>query len=196
MRAGILIAVYVAAFFRSLACHASPSLRAYLAAMLIGGVGIECFAGYGKASPVFAIAYYIGTSIILLSMLGLVANAAPKNWQAALGLAVAAFVVWRTRAGLHPLTAWDRYSTAFYLLEGGIEAFCGTALLFAMKSKEKLEIGATLGFLWLALAWFRLAMALNMYSPVWVKLNEVLPTTFVVGALAWVGLNLRPQRTA
>ena len=194
MRAGILILAYAWAVACSLVHPCQKSLRVYLAAMLLGGVGIECFAGYGKDSATFAVAYYIGTSIILLAMLGLVANASPRGWQAALGVAVAAFVIWRTRAGLHPVTAWDRYSTAFYQIEGGTEAFCGTALLFAAARATRLSILATLGFCWLALAWFRLAMALNMYSPLWVKLNEVLPTTFVVGALFWVGINLRQQR--
>lgn len=191
MKETVLFSALAWALACSLAYPCPKSLRVYLAAQLAGSALIQAFVPYGRDSLPFAFGYYIGTAAILAAMLYLLADNQAKLWHVALGFLVAAFVVWRTRAGLAaPITLGDHLSTAFYQIEGGTEAFCGTAILFAAAKAARLDILATLGFLWLALAWFRLGMAMNMYSPLWVRLNAVLPYVFVTGALGWIGIRL------
>src|SRR5260370_4047581 len=87
------------------------------------------------------------------------------------------------------------------LVEGGALALAGTALVFTAaylkRSGDTLTrtIALILSFLWLALGWFRLGFALSTTSEFWLRLNEVLPTLFVCGALGWVGIKLLEGRT-
>jgi len=178
----------------ALAYPCPKSLRSYLAAQLIGSALIQVFVPFGRDSLPFAFAYYVGTSAILGAMLYLLRDNHPKLWQIVTGVVVALLIVGRTAVALHPITTGDKLSAGFYLLEGGVLAFCGTALSYRAKGSTRPDILLTLGFLWLALAWFRLGMAMHMYSPLWVKLNQVLPYVFVAGALGWIGIRLRERK--
>jgi len=193
MKSVALALAIVWAFACSLAYPCPKSLRIYLAAQLAANTEIQIFRGYGETSFTYAMAYYIGTCVILAAMLNLVRDNYRKLWHVLVGAGATAFIVWRAWGGLpHPMPTYDK----FYLLEGGTLAFCGTAISYSAAYARRADILLTLGFLWLALAWFRLSFALSLPSETWLKLNEVLPYVFVTGAMGWIGLELRKTEAA
>jgi hypothetical protein len=193
MKSVALFLAILWAFACSLAYPCPKSLRIYLAAMLAANVEIQLFRGYGETSFTYATAYYIGTCVILAAMLNMVRDNYRKLWHVLLGAVATAFIIWKAWGGLpHPLPTYDK----FYLLEGGTLTFCGAVLSYSAPHVTRADVPLTLGFLWLALAGFRLGFALNLPSLTWLKLNEVLPYVFVIGAMGWVGIRLRERRTA
>lgn len=192
MRFTALLLATVWALAVSLAVPCPKSLRLYFAAHLVYEAGTQPFLYlYGDTSFAYALAYYIGASIHFLAALNVVRSELSRRWHLALGALVALAAVWRAYAGMPtPMRSFHWFS----LVEGGALVLAGTAIAYSAARNARVGIMLTLAALWMALGWFRLGFALSTTSEVWLRLNHVLPTVFVCGALGWIGLKLLEQR--
>jgi len=194
LRFTALLLASVWALGASLAVPCPKSLRIYFAGNLLYTAATQPFLyWFGETSLAYAAAYYIGASIHFGAALNVARSELARRWHLALGVIVAAAVVVRAFYGMpRPMRSYHLFSLA----EGGALALAGTALAFSAAWNRRKSIMLALSFLWLALASFRLGFGLNATHETWLRLNEVLPTVFVCGALGWIGMKIleaRPQ---
>jgi hypothetical protein len=148
---------------------------------------------FGRTSTAYEIAYYGFAALHFAGALNVAREQLAKRWHLALGILAAGAVIWRAYAGFtKPLEPYQWYA----LVEGGALALAGTVTAYAAARNKLAGILLTLSGLWLALAWFRLGFALTATAEIWQRLNYVLPTVFVCGALGWVGIKLLEGRPA
>lgn len=188
MRFAALLLASAWAFACALAYPSPKSVRFYLAANLAYTAGTQPFLYWcGETSHAYALAYYGFASLHFVAAMNVARAEFTRRWHVALGIVAALFVSWRAWAGMSAPIHSYQY---FYLIEGAALALAGTVIAYSAARSGFAGVFLSLGFVWLALAVFRIGFALSLTSETWLKLNHVLPTLFVAAGLGWIGMLL------
>lgn len=151
---------------------------------------------FDDRSLAYGVVYELLTGIILLAVILITVENRPKPLVAFIGCCSAAVVFLRAYEALaKPL----RYFGWGYLVEGSFLIGCGFILIFCyvenyFKKRLKRHVVLTLGLLWVLLGLFRLGFVLQLDSPIWLRMNWVVPSWLAVAAFILVGIYGRKER--
>ena len=173
----------------------------------------ECFLiGGSETTLAYSLAYEVMTYIILFTVIFVTVGEKPKFLITFIGCCAGLFVFLRAYEALaKPL----RYFDWGYLFEGSIFVACGFMLVFTFIDSlsvspswrksilslsgdkcSKSRVILVLGLLWILLGVFRVGFVLQITSPLWLRLNWVVPSWLVIGAFILVGIYGRKERLA
>lgn len=171
------------------------SLRHYFAAQLIAAIAIEAtLLKFSEQSRVYVACFVVADVIVFLAMIPLVWTALSRHPLRSLavanGLAIGLGLSAISASGRHlSFYQWVGSMAGAFLVLCAVCAGMGAAYLTGLSRKIALSLMA----LWFAQSFYEFGFTLHISSPVWLTVNEFLPTMLVASGCLWLALFCRNQ---
>ena len=180
-------------------CYPQPKLVVYyLSAKLYGNLILFTVKWlYGDTSPEYLLSYITITSIILLTILVIIADSISmkqRSWRAAGMLGMLSIIL--GRVAIIKLVHHPQLCDYVGITEGCFLFWAGWTLGYLAPYLERTDLAYTLASLWLAQSYFRIKFYIHILDPNWLAANWLVPPALGVIAYLLIGLLSRHRLRA